>query len=390
MKSKYIIFVFVLLAHFSDGQTFNDYLQKIENNNKQLEAARKLVETRKVRAHIGIYPKPFSVNYGYFPNNNTVDDQKQTLNATQSFYMPGVYGKMKGLAKEKVSMAELVYEAERIEILYRAYKLMIRLVYFQKVHQKIEERLKNAENQLAGMKKKSNAGDANVMEINKAKFHLLHIKRLLSQNRIEKERLKDRLKLFNGEKSLNFQLTSYPVFPDLPVDSILAQKKEMLPSVNIADQQLNIAEKNITLEKSFNSPEFNIGYGSETVGSSSFKGVVMGASIPLWTNKNKVKAARAEAGYRETEFQNKMLEVISETENQYKTYISLKQNLEEYSSTIENLGSIELLKKSLELDQISVLDYYREVEYYYNIYDEYLELEKDYYLALNELYRYRL
>ena len=228
------------------------------------------------------------------------------------------------------------------------------------------------------------------MEVNKAKFHLIRLKRQVSQNRIEINQLQKQLKLLNGGEEMKFDLTTYPVFPEMPVDSILAERKESTPGVKIASQHKTIAESSVKLERSLNGPEFNLGYGSETVGNSSFKGVLFGASIPLWTNKNKVKAAQAEVGYMEMEYENKLLELRNETQKQYDTYLSLKESMEEYASTIEELESVQLLRKSLKLDQISALDFYREVEYYYTIYDEYLKLERDYYLALCELYRYRL
>jgi outer membrane protein TolC len=133
-----------------------------------------------------------------------------------------------------------------------------------------------------------------------------------------------------------------------------------------------------------------VGYGSEIVGRSSFRGMLVGASIPLWTNKNKVEAARLNNQYHELDYESRIMEVRSETRKQYNTSVSLKEDLQTWRSTLDELQSIEVLQKSLNMDQISVLDYYREVQYYYGVYDEYLALERDYYLGLAELYRYML
>jgi outer membrane protein TolC len=380
----------LLISQFSAGQSFDQYLQKIEENNKQLEAARKLEQARKVEANTGIFPKPFSINYGYFPNNSTVSASKQTLQAKQSFHWPGVYKKMGRLADEKGELAGQIYRKKRKELLYTANVLMLRMIYLRKVNLRLEDRLRFAEKRFAGIQKMEKAGNADIMEVNKAKFHLLRIKRQMNQNQIDISRLNEQLKLLNGGLTINFSLNQYPVFPTMSMDSIIKEKTDMMPSIQIARQEIKMSEKSLELKKSLNTPELSIGYGSETVGESSFKGVVMGASIPLWTNKNKVKAAKADIDYRRSEYQNKLLDLKSETKKQYNAYLSLKKNLAEYKKTIEDLESIELLKKSLEMGQISVIDYYREIQYYYDVYDEYLELEKEYYLVLANLYKYRL
>jgi len=391
MKIKIVnILVVLLLSNLGYAQTIDDYLEKIEENNVQLKAAREKKEQINLEAHTGIYPKPLSVNYGYFPDNNTVVDQKQTFNVTQSFYMPGVYKKMKDVAGDRSDMAALDYEAERKNILYRAQKVMIKLIFQTKMIQRLEKRLDFAEQRRNALEKQVKAGDANALELNKAKFHLLRMRRQLSKQKRSYENLMEQLNKLNGGKDLDFENPDYPVFKHISRDSLFSEKKDELPSMEIANKMKEQSKSVVELQRSMNFPELKLGYGSETVGNSSFKGMLVGVSIPLWSNKNKVKAAKAQSQYAEMEFKNRLLNLRSETEKQYKSYLSLKENLKEYKETLENTNNIELLKKSLKLGKISVIDYYREVQYYYNIYDEYLELEREYYLALAKMYQYRL
>lgn len=391
MKIKIVnILIALLLSNLGYAQTIDDYLEKIEENNIQLEALRQKKEQKSLEAQTGIYPKPLSVDYGYFPDNNTVVDQKQTFNVTQSFYMPGVYKKMKDVAGAQSDVASLDYEAERKRVLYEAQKVMIRLVFRNKMIQRVEKRLDFAEQRRNALEKQVEAGDANALELNKAKFHHLRMRKQLSQQKRSAEQLTEQLNKLNGGGDLDFENPGYPVFKDFSRDSLFHEKKDELPSIKKANKMQEQSESMVELQRSMNFPEIKFGYGSETVGNSSFKGMLVGVSIPLWTNKNKVKAAKAQSQYTEMEFKNKLLNLRSETEKQYKSYLSLKENLEEYEKTLKNSDNMELLKKSLKLGKISVIDYYREVQYYYSIYNEYLELERKYYLALAEMYQYRL
>jgi outer membrane protein TolC len=390
MKIKILYLVFgLLITNSFFGQT-EEYLKKIEENNLQLKAAREKKQQKEAEAHTGIYPKPLSVNYGYFPDNNTVVDKKQTFNVTQSFYTPGVYKTMKSIASKRSDIANLSYKAKRKDVLSQAQKLMIKLIYSKKMKERWQKRVSFAKKRLNAVQKELDAGNANALELNKAEFHLLRMKRGLNEQNIQHKRLTEQLNMLNGGKALGFEADKYPVFTQVDQDSIFREKKAELPSVEMAKQKKEQSESMVDLQRKMNLPELKVGYGSETVGNSSFRGMLVGISVPLWSNKNKVKAARAGSAYAEASYKSRILDLKSETARQYNTYLSLKESLQDYRSTIQHSDNIKLLQKSLELGKISVIDYYREVQYYYDMYDEYLKVEREYYLALAELYRYRL
>jgi len=393
MINKYtglLLLVFLLSGSFARGQTVKRCLERIEKNNPGLKASRKLMKAKRVEARTGIFPKPISVNFGYFPDNQTVVDHKQTLNATQSFYLPGVYKKMRNLAADEGVLAALAYQKDRKEILLRAQKLLIRLIYHRKRHQQLEVRLRYARQRYEGVREKTAAGGATLMARNKARLHLLRIRRAMNQNEIERNRLMEQLDLLNGRRPLELSKAEYPAFPDLKLDTMLTRKPEQMPSLLMAGQRVSVTEQRIDLKKALNGPELKLGYGAEVVGNSSFRGVVMGASIPLWTNKNQVRLARIQNDYRRLDYEHKLMELRSETRKQYDVSRSLRRDLKTWRTILGKIKTTELLRKSLQMGEISILDFYREVQYYYDIYDEYLALERDYHLVLAGMYQYRL
>src|SRR6056297_129957 len=387
MKIKAIICALLCISvnNLSMAQTQKEPLKAIEKNNLQLQAARKLKKQRSLKAHTGIYPKPLSINYGYFPDNNTVVDQKQTFNITQTLHWPGAYSNMKKLAGSRTELAELLYEKQRQNILFQAQKQLIELVFIKKKLERLDKRVKDSRQKVEATEKKVEAGDANVLELNKSKFHLLRMERAFRKLHIRHDEIMQQLKKLNGGQNLKMESLNYPVFGNLSLDSLISEKKELSPSIKIADKNKEQSKSMVELERSLNLPDLTFGYGSETVGNSSFKGMLMGLNIPLWSNKNKVKAAKVNIQHAEVELKNEMLELESETKRQYQTYVSLKENLKEYKSALDNIQIIKLLKKSMELGKISIIDYFREIQYYYEIHDEYLQLEREYYLVLARL-----
>ena len=72
----------------------------------------------------------------------------------------------------------------------------------------------------------------------------------------------------------------------------------------------------------------------------------------------------------------------------YPVVKALKENVDAHARLIGSANTEELLGKSLDAGHIGIIDYYRELAWYYETYDVFLSTERDYYLGLLELNRY--
>jgi len=133
-----------------------------------------------------------------------------------------------------------------------------------------------------------------------------------------------------------------------------------------------------------------MGYAGETVADEKFRGVVIGLSVPLWSGNSAVKKAKFESQYLELSSLSMQTKIETETKAQIDKIQSLKKNLDNYSQTLSSVNNIELLKKSLELGEISSIEYFTEISYFYQIYDDYLISEKEYQLAVCEMLQFKL
>ncbi|MHB1105799.1 MAG: hypothetical protein ACYCZ2_05485, partial [Lutibacter sp.] len=74
----------------------------------------------------------------------------------------------------------------------------------------------------------------------------------------------------------------------------------------------------------------------------------------------------------------------------YGRYESLKSILEDYEKINKSADPIKLLDKALAAGQISVLEYFVEMNYYNTTFNSYLEIEKEYYEVVATLLKYQL
>ncbi len=68
----------------------------------------------------------------------------------------------------------------------------------------------------------------------------------------------------------------------------------------------------------------------------------------------------------------------------------MKVILTEYESLFGSLNNIEILDKSLAYGEITTLEYFLEMKYYFDALKNYLRTEKEYHQAIAELYKHRL
>ena len=124
--------------------------------------------------------------------------------------------------------------------------------------------------------------------------------------------------------------------------------------------------------------------------SSKYSGFLGGLSIPLWNSRNKVKAAKAQLEYIQADAGAETAQFYNRFQENYRQYQLIKQKYEEYRETFKNLNSEELLFKAYELGEFSFLDYYREVEFYRQAYNNMLEMQKELFQLKAELLKHQL
>jgi len=76
--------------------------------------------------------------------------------------------------------------------------------------------------------------------------------------------------------------------------------------------------------------------------------------------------------------------------NFMKKYQNMNITLTEYKQLLVTVNNTELLEKALKLGEILSIQYFMDIIYFYNSYDKYLQLEKEYHQVIAELYKYQL
>lgn len=392
MKNRKLILLYIFFIFSTNvfSQTFNDVLKAIEENNTELQAGEKLLDSKKFEHKLRNLPDGPELSYGYFPDNSSTPGTKEIFEVSQTFKLPCYYRNQSAFSKLMISKEELNHLILRQNVLIEAKNLLIEYIYLMKQISISDKRLMFAEDLYNAYLVRMEAGDANSLEVNKARLHLLQVKKQENNLRSVLISTKEKLKNLNGGQELDFNLNDYPVENLMELDSLLFDKLQSDPELLINQKAFEASEKKVKVTKNLQMPEFSVGYGSETVADEKFKGFIVGLSIPLWGSRNSIQQVKAESAFYNL---NKIAineKRIADTKIQFQRVNSLRENLESYETVLNSINSEELLSKSLELGEISIIEFFTEMFYYYEIYDDYLEVEKEYNQSLAELYKYKL
>ncbi|MFP4023057.1 MAG: TolC family protein [Thiohalospira sp.] len=392
MRNK-VIFMFTLLWMIAvnlNAQSIQSILKTIEKNNLEIQAAEKFLAGKKQEYKHNVLPEGPEFSYGYFPDKKDNPGQKETFQISQSFKMPSFYINQSNYSKLLVEQEQVNLNLLRRNVLHQAEILLIEYVYYSKMEHELKERLYHAENLFDAYKQKLETGDGNVLEFNKSKLHILHLKNQQKKNATELNRIREQLIFLNGNNLLDLDITEYEISNSYNADSVLQERLAVGQEVIFSKLQSESSEQFLKVTKNNQLPKLNFGYGRETVADEKFRGVIVGISIPLWGSASAIKSARYQSEYMQMNHQLMLEKVETEVSVQLEKVESLAESLSDFKETLDQVDNIELLKKSKELGEISMIEYFMEISYFYQVYDDYLMIEKEYYLALAELFKYRL
>lgn len=385
MKPIIYILLSVLALSAQAQVSFDNVLKEIEMNNTTLKAYREKANADKIGNKTGINMANPEVEFGYLWGSPSGEGNRVDLNVTQSFDFPTAYRYKTQLSDGKNQQVDMIYDQQKVEILQQARLICVELVYQTKMNKILSDRLKQARELSDAYQKSFDQGNIDVLERNKTKLNLLNAEKALQINEVDLNLSKSELQRLNG----GLDITEFNRYPDFtfPLNFIewFAIVKANNPSLRVAEQDVALSRKQEQLTRALNLPKITAGYASERVSGTTFQGVSVGVSIPLWEGKNTVKHQKAQTVALQMQHEDSELQFRNTLKNQYDKAKKLSLLLKEYEDALSVTSSQDLLKMALDKGQLSLINYLLELSVYYETVDQYLETERDYQLAVAEL-----
>lgn len=393
--NKHIVFAICgclfFLTGFSQTKNVEELLNEIEQNNTELKGYQSFIESQQLEnKSTNNLPDPQLSGY-YMPFGDNITGDYTEYGISQSFEFPTVYSSRNKWNKSKSQQLASAYSTKRQEVLLQAKSILLELVFLQK-QKTIETERKTKSKQVFDQIKELFAKEqVGILDLNKAKIAWIQeqfvVKKIESNIQIQMSKLKS----LNGGNPID-GISSQIVLPIKigTIENLWQDKLTKDPQLQELKANEEASLQKIKLEKNKVLPNLALGYNYQGVSGSNYSGFFGSISIPLWNSKNKVKAAKANYEYHQTNTKVITTSLYAQFQETYNQYELMLEKFNEYQTTMGNLDSEQLLFKAYTLGEYSFMNYYIELQFYQNASDKMLQMEKEVQLFQAKLLKHQL
>ena len=387
---KLIITIALCLPIGMQGQSIDQVLQSIEQNNKELQSQTQLLKAQKMENRTANNLADPTVSYSSFYKNGAGPGHGTEFVASQGFDFPTQYITRNRQANLQNEAIDKQQQAVRRDILLRAKNLCLDLILLNQEKALMDIRKKNADELELLYAKRLEAGDANILEVNKIKMERMNVQTEVAQNHAAHRSALQSLLAMNGNLPLDFTDTQYPQVK--AINDFNTLRDEVVASdfdLQAMAFATRAAEKQISVDKQNWLPKLQAGFRRNTDSEMSMNGFVVGTSIPLFSNRKKVQIAKAQALSAQLQQEEAQLKIENNLMALYNEMQQLKEAMDAYDMPLL-YKSLDLLKQALKEGQISLIEYFVEAETVYKNLQARMQLENQYQKVMATIYKNQL
>lgn len=381
---QYLFTIFITLSLSVHGQTSINYIfSQIEQNNAGLQYMQQASLAAKTgNKTINNLKNPsFSYSHKYH------DEQ---ISVSQSFDFPTAYYYRSQVNKLKGKQLDILYEKYRQELLLTAKLTCLNIIFLNQQNEVLHTRHQNAIDLAALYQERVNEGKSNPLEKNKIDLERINTEANLKSIEASLLSARSQLQALNGGIPLEFDLLAY-TDTTLDIDMTEAQHQYISSDYQLMAQKITteINRKEITVTRSNNLPDIEIGIKKNILYDHT-PGYSVGLSLPIFENRNKLKQAKLNLSASRLQGENMIRELNSEYEQLAIQYNSLKESLIKFRELFKTQNNLDIINKYIHDENITMIDYFVELNSYYSSLQTLLELENQFQIVVAKLQKYKL
>lgn len=316
---------------------------------------------------------------------------KWGVSVSQGFDWPGTYPARSSAAKLMRKASQSSFDSELSELRLKVKLSLIDLCHANRDAALLDS-IKSSLTQLLDKYRTSfDKGETTILDVKKIEIELLGVTRQLNEAIIAREAIVGELRAVNPGFGWGntLSLDQYPAEDGVRTE---AEYAEILRQNDNQSRYLNdmkeLSLANAKVERNSRMPGFSVGYRYDYELGERFNGLSVGVTLPLFSNRNKVKASMAEADSYQTAITSRNAALEAEWNAMRQQAIRLGEECEQYELILTTSDTQRLLKMALDGGEISLLDYLQETAYFKQAQRDYIATEHELHTVLAKLNRY--
>lgn len=366
---------------------WESWMAQIAQNNTTLKALHRQMQASVLANGSNLCLSDPEAEVAYLVGTPKGVPNRTNVSLTQSLDWDVLLGRRRALAKANNQVAYNDYRRAVQQVLTEADEQFTSLVYYNKLCGELSQRQTLAEEIERLYQQKFERGDINQLEVNKVRLNASVCRADWARANNERQQILANLQRLNGGHAVAFTDTVYPLAgkalpPLVDFQSALAGSL----AVQTAQAAVAQSEAEIKVAKAEGLPALTVGFQGEYIKQNNYSGLSLGFSVPIWGNsRKKIRKAEAELAANRLTVDDVIYQERAQVAKLYASAQQLQQAANALQKDMQLMNNDQLLRRSLELGQISLLDYLLELSFYYTARTSQLEAERDAQLAVSAL-----
>lgn len=376
----------LLLSLHIQAQDFTAVLKSIEARSTHLSALRLETASDQAEARLGYLPEGPSMSVGYLFGIGK-SDAKVNISVEQPLDLPTTYAAKRRMAREASRVAALRYLDQRRQLLVTAHKLCIEVVYCNAMMEHLNEDLERMRALSDAYNTLYEQGEATSIDHNKAHQAVLLFDAEYREFMTMKENLLAELACLNGGEPVCIVDSAFAPVPPMEgdFDAWLQAHLQSYPTLQLAQGEADREKAAVTVAKREQLPGLTVGAAAEIGREEKIVGPTVGLTLPAWGARRRVKVAETRLAARQMEAEDVRLHLITQLQSTHREALELQETNRQLTHHLTHCDNGELLRKSLEAGQITLLTYLQELQFVHEMHEKHLATERDLALRLAEL-----
>ena len=366
---------------------WESWMAQIAQNNTTLKALHRQMQASVLANGSNLSLTDPEAEVAYLVGTPKGVPNRTNVSLTQSLDWDVLLGRRRALAKANNQVAYNDYRRAVQQVLTEADEQFTSLVYYNKLCGELSQRQTLAEEIERLYQQKFERGDINQLEVNKVRLNASVCRADWARANNERQQILANLQRLNGGHAVAFTDTVYPLAgkalpPLVDFQSALAGSL----AVQTAQAAVAQSEAEIKVAKAEGLPALTVGFQGEYIKQNNYSGLSLGFTVPIWGNsRKKIRKAEAELAANRLTVDYVLYQERAQVAKLYASAQQLQQAANALQKDMQLMNNDQLLRRSLELGQISLLDYLLELSFYYTARTSQLEAERDAQLAVSAL-----
>ena len=367
------------------AQTMDQVVSQIMQNNVHLQANERNVQaeisTIKMQNNLGAT----MVSYSPFYANGVHGIASSELVVSQDFDFPTLYALRSRLGRQQTVELQSRLQAMQNDVRLEARTLCLTLIHQHKLAEVLQLRTNTMQNLVNLYEKKMQQGAATVIELNKVRLETMQQKAELQKCLSAIATTETLLKALNAGKDITLGVHQYPAKYQLPDDeTIVAQyvANDMTAQADVRHTQA--MNHKLTISRNSWLPSLSVGYRRNTSLEEKSHGFRIGAAVPLFSNANRTRAAKARYESALATAQQTRIAAEAEIRKQLAQMHNIRKSMDAYDVPLMQ-DAMTALTKACTQGEITAIDYCRETRDITAQLQTYLTLERDYHLCVAKI-----